>query len=231
MGPFWRNKVGQTLNLSINVNTKLCLSNSIFKKILFRKIKTIFVVLKWFVKSEFSHFCHLCIPPLKKKKITISFKAFGQKSLILHNWTMLKIKVRKNIYLFLQNLNTNLKYKFSLAERPLSNTQYLPLGARLYSACWVTELKVDYILVWSQSNLLFSIRQIFYQKMQFCRLTCDTNLENFLKGFRFIFSTNLIFRKICENSACYRVSHGKVSFRDLELGGVHKLRLQEEGGR
>ena len=140
---------------------------------------------------------------------------------------MLKIKVRKNIYLFLQNLNTNLKYKFSLAERPLSNTQYLPLGARLYSACWVTELKVDYILVWSQSNLLFSIRQIFYQKMQFCRLTCDTNLENFLKGFRFIFSTNLIFRKICENSACYRVSHGKVSFRDLELGGVHKLRLQD----
>ena len=44
-------------------------------------------------------------------------------------------------------------------------------------------LKVDYILVWSlKSKLLFLSGKCFYQEVHFCRLTCDTSLENFLKG-------------------------------------------------
>ena len=58
---------------------------------------------------------------------------------------------------------------------------------------------------WSQSKLLFSIRQIFYQMVHFCRLTCDTNWKNFLKGSGlrvYFFLRSWFFRENSWNSGC-----------------------------
>ena len=64
LGLFLQNKVFEALKLLINMDSRICSSDPIFlKEIIFRKIKSIFEIVKLSWWSKFSHLCHLCIPP------------------------------------------------------------------------------------------------------------------------------------------------------------------------